>query len=112
MDGHQEWTAVRTIAFLRRVTGLDAVMRLLDRARGVTRQRELDAQLAEARAQIDELRAQLAEATRPPTQFARMHVRGVAVDRLVRLRLAAPSRSRSRSSAEARRDAGARTPSG
>ncbi|HEY8169784.1 MAG TPA: hypothetical protein VIH24_01640 [Candidatus Limnocylindria bacterium] len=60
----------------------------------IARQRELESRLDDARAEIAALRARLVEATRPPTQFARMHMRGVAVDRFVRLRIAAPRRSR------------------
>jgi hypothetical protein len=61
----------------------------------VARQRELEAQLDDARAQIAELRADLRDATRPPAQFARMRMRQVAVHRFARLRLAAPRRTRS-----------------
>ncbi|HEY6608437.1 MAG TPA: hypothetical protein VI277_04495 [Candidatus Limnocylindria bacterium] len=60
----------------------------------IARQRELESRLDDARAEIAALRVRLADATRPPTQFARMHMRGVAVDRFVRLRLAAPRRAR------------------
>lgn len=60
----------------------------------ITRQHELESRLDAARAEIASLRARLTDATRPPTQFARMRMRGVAVDRFVRLRLAAPRRSR------------------
>ena len=61
----------------------------------VARERELEARLAAARAEINGLRARLADATRPPTQFARMRIRQVAVHRFARLRLAAPRRTRS-----------------
>ena len=61
----------------------------------VARERELEAQLDEAQAEINRLRARLADATRPPTQFARMRIRQVAVQRFARLRLAAPRRTRS-----------------
>jgi hypothetical protein len=54
----------------------------------------LDDQLAEAYAQIDTLRHRLADATRPPTQFARMRVRDGAVYRFARLRRAVPRRAR------------------
>lgn len=60
----------------------------------IARQRELESRLDAARAEIDALHARLTDATRPPTQFARVHMRQVAVDRFVRLRLAAPRRSR------------------
>lgn len=56
--------------------------------RGAARQRALESDLTVARTEIDRLRARLTEATRPPTQFARMRVREAAVDRLARLRLA------------------------
>jgi hypothetical protein len=55
--------------------------------------RMLETQLFEANTTIRALRARLDEATRPPTQFARMRLRRVAVDRFARLRLAAPRRS-------------------
>ena len=60
----------------------------------VARERELEARLDDARAEIKLLRARLADATRPPTQFARMRIRQVAVQRFARLRLAAPRRTR------------------
>ena len=56
--------------------------------------RTLEMQLDEAQATIRALRARLDDATRPPTQFARMRLRRVAVDRFVRLRLAVPRRTR------------------
>jgi hypothetical protein len=55
---------------------------------GSARRRRLEERLDDAYAEIAALRARLAEATRQPTQFARMHVRERAVDRLDRLRLA------------------------
>ena len=58
------------------------------------RQRALEARLNEAHVEIASLRARLADATRPPAQFARMRMRAVAVDRFARLRLAAPRRTR------------------
>ena len=60
----------------------------------VARQRALEAQLDDAYEEIALLRARLADATRPPTQFARMRMRQVAVNRFGRLRLAAPRRTR------------------
>lgn len=54
--------------------------------------RALEIRLAVARAEADELRRRLADETRPPTQFARMHLRGVALERFARLRLAMPRR--------------------
>lgn len=56
--------------------------------------RDLESRLDAAQAAIRALNARLDEATRPPTQFARMHMRQVAMDRFVRLRLAAPRRAR------------------
>lgn len=56
--------------------------------------RRLEERLDEAQAEIDALRSRLAEATRPPTQFARMRLREVAVYRFARLRRAVPHRSR------------------
>jgi len=61
---------------------------------GVGRRRQLEERLDDAYAEIAALRAGLADATRPPTQFARMRMREAAVDRFARLRLAAPGRSR------------------
>jgi hypothetical protein len=60
----------------------------------IARQRELESRLDAARAEIAALRARLTDATRPPTQFARMRIRQVAVNRFARLSLAAPRRSR------------------
>ena len=61
----------------------------------LTRHRsELVARLSAADREIEALRTSLADATRPPTQFARMRLRAVAVDRFARLRLAAPRRVR------------------
>ena len=60
----------------------------------VARERELEAQLERARAEISSLRTDLRDATRPPTQVARMRMRQVAVNRFGRLRLAAPRRTR------------------
>jgi hypothetical protein len=63
-------------------------------SRRVARERELEEELGAAHTEIAALRTRLTEATRPPTQFARTHMREVAVDRFARLRLAAPRRSR------------------
>ena len=60
----------------------------------VARQRELEARLDDAHAQIASLRTRLTDATRPPTQFARMRMRDGAVNRFARLRMAAPRRTR------------------
>ena len=56
--------------------------------------RELEEQLSRAHAEMDVLRHRLDDATRPPTQFARMRLRERAVYRFGRLRRAAPRRSR------------------
>ena len=56
--------------------------------------RRLEERLGEAQAEMDALRTRLAEATRPPTQFARMRLREVAVYRFARLRRAVPHHSR------------------
>jgi hypothetical protein len=56
--------------------------------------RQLEERLGEAQAERDALRSRLAEATRPPTQFARMRLREVAAYRFARLRRAVPRRSR------------------
>ena len=64
-----------------------AVVQVLALAR---HRRAMEAQLAEARAEIDALRNRLAEETLPPTRFARMHLRDVALERFARLRLAVP----------------------
>lgn len=60
----------------------------LDEATGRARRRRLEEDLVRADAEISRLRALLAEATRPPAQFARMHEREVAIRRLTRLRIA------------------------
>ena len=57
--------------------------------------RTLEIQLAVARAESESLRERLAEETRPPTQFARKHLRDGALERFARLRLAMPRRSES-----------------
>ena len=56
--------------------------------------RELEERLSRAHAEMDVLRHRLDDATRPPTQFARMRLRERAVHRFGRLRRAAPRRSR------------------
>lgn len=55
--------------------------------------RTLECRLDEAHATIRALNAQLHEATQPPAQFARSRLRHLAVDRFIRLRLAAPRRT-------------------
>lgn len=56
--------------------------------------RDLEERLGRAHAEMDVLRHRLDDATRPPTQFARMRLRERAVHRFGRLRRAAPRRSR------------------
>lgn len=56
--------------------------------------RELEERLSRANAEMDRLHRQLAEANRPPVQFARMRLREAAVYRIGRLRRAVPRRSR------------------
>ena len=60
---------------------------------GKARRKRLEAELARADAEIARLRALLADATRAPTQFARMRQREVAMRRLGRLRLARNGRA-------------------
>ena len=84
---------VREIAVLATLAFLFVVTHHVITAR-VARERELESKLAGAHAEISALRARLSDATRPPTQFARAHMREVAVDRFARLRRAAPRRSR------------------
>jgi hypothetical protein len=76
------------------VTTLVFVLTLYILSLRVARQRALEAQLDDAYDEIASLRASLTDATRPPTQFARMRMRQVAVNRFGRLRLAAPRRTR------------------
>lgn len=64
-----------------------------DEATGRARRRRLEEELVRADAEIFRLRALLAEATRPPTQFARMHEREIALRRLTRLRIARDGRA-------------------
>ncbi|HSK93187.1 MAG TPA: hypothetical protein VLA76_03915 [Candidatus Angelobacter sp.] len=65
----------------------------LDEITGRARRRRLEEELVRADAEIARLRALLADATRPPTQFARMREREVAVRRLTRLQIARPART-------------------
>jgi hypothetical protein len=85
---------LRDIAILLSVAWL-FTLTLYVLTRRVARERELEEELGAAHTEIAALRTRLTEATRPPTQFARSHMREVAVDRFARLRLAAPRRSRS-----------------
>ena len=64
----------------------------LDELTGRARRRRLEAELLRADAEISRLRALLADATRPPTEFARMRQREVAIRRLTRLRVAQDGR--------------------
>jgi len=54
--------------------------------------REVETRLDQAQAEMDALRDRLADATRPPAQFARMRLRESAVHRYARLRRAVPRR--------------------
>lgn len=56
--------------------------------------RELEAHLIRTQAEVKALRLRLADATRPPTQFARMRLRERAISRFGRLRRAVPRRNR------------------
>ena len=64
----------------------------IDEVTGRARRRRLEEELARTDAEIARLRQLLAEATRPPTQFARMREREVALRRLTRLRIAGEGR--------------------
>ncbi len=86
-------THVRDLILLS-VTALFFVLTLYVLSLRIARQRELEARLDRAHAEITSLRSRLTDATRPPAQFARMHMREGAVHRLARLRLAAPRRTR------------------
>lgn len=59
-----------------------------DEVTGRARRRRLEEELLRADAEISRLRGMLADATRPPTQFARMREREVAIRRLTRLHIA------------------------
>ena len=65
----------------------------LEEITGRARRRRLEDELVRADAEIARLRTLLADATRPPTQFARMRQREVAMRRLGRLRLAGGGRA-------------------
>lgn len=69
----------------------------LEELTGRARRRRLEEELLRADAEIWRLRQLLAEATRPPTQFARMREREVALRRLTRLQVARSGRDRSTS---------------
>ena len=72
---------------------LHGLLSWLDEATGRARVRRLQEELGRADAEIGRLRQLLAEATRPPTQFARMRQREVALRRLTRLHIARDGRS-------------------
>jgi len=86
-------THVRDLILLS-VTALFFVLTLYVLSLRIARQRELEARLDRAHAEITSLRFRLTDATRPPAQFARMHMRERAVHRFARLRMAAPRRIR------------------
>jgi membrane protein implicated in regulation of membrane protease activity len=81
----QVLAALATIALL-----FAAVVQVMLLAR---HRREVEAHLDQVNAEMDALRERLAEATRPPTQFARMRLRESAVYRFARLRRAVPRQS-------------------
>lgn len=68
------------------------VMQWLREVTGRARRRRLEEELLRADAEIARLRALLAEALRPPMQFARMREREVAIRRLTRLLIAREGR--------------------
>ena len=92
----RDLAALATVALL-----VAAVLQAMLLAR---HRREVEARLDRAHADLDTMRERLAEATRPPAQFARMHLRETAVSRFARLRRAAPRRSRLTDVTEGTRD--------
>ena len=70
-----------------------SLVRWLEERTGKARRRRLEEELVRADAEISRLRALLADAMRPPTQFARMREREVAIRRLTRLRIAREGRT-------------------
>jgi hypothetical protein len=92
----QELAALATIALL-----FAAVVQVMLLAR---HRREVEARLDEAYAEMDALRERLDEATRPPTQFARMRLRESAAYRFARLRRAVPRHIRVPQLTESGRD--------
>ena len=92
----QDLAALATIALL-----FAAVVQVMLLAR---HRREMEARLQRAHAERDALRERLAEATRPPAQFARMRLSEDAVYRFARLRRAVPRRSRQQAVSEAGRN--------
>ena len=91
--------AIAALATIGLLTAAVVQVMLLARHR-----REVEARLDQAYAEMDTLRERLAEATRPPAQFARMRLRESAVDRFARLRRAVPRRTRVPQLSESRRD--------
>jgi hypothetical protein len=69
------------------------LIRWFEELTGKARRRRLEEELIRADAEIARLRALLADATRAPTQFARMREREVALRRLTRLRFARGGRA-------------------
>jgi len=92
----RDLAALATVALL-----VAAVLQAMLLAR---HRRDVEARLDQAHADLDIMRERLAEATRPPAQFARMHLRETAVSRFARLRRAAPRRSRLTDVSEGARD--------
>jgi hypothetical protein len=92
----RDLAALATIALL-----FAAVVQVMLLAR---HRREVETRLDRAHAEMNALRERLAEATRPPTQFARMRMRESAVYRFSRLRRAVPRRADLRSMSESLRE--------
>ncbi len=92
----RDLAALATIALL-----FAAVVQVMLLAR---HRRQIEARLDQTQAEIHVLRERLAEATRPPAQFARMRLRESAVYRFARLRRAVPRRSRMADVTEGARD--------
>jgi hypothetical protein len=92
----QALAALATIALLSA-----AVVQVMLLAR---HRREVEARLERAHAEMDALRVHLAEATRPPAQFARMRLRESAEYRFARLRRAVPRHARMPQLSEIGRD--------
>lgn len=83
---------VRDLAALATIALLSvAVIQVIVLAR---QRRNLEARLSRAQDEANVLRRRLADATRPPTQFARMRLREEAIYRFGRLRRAVPRRPR------------------
>ena len=97
MDGPaRELAALATIALLFAAVVLAMLL--------AQHRRDVEARLDHAHSEIDALRERLADATRPPTLFARTRMRESAVVRFARLRRAAPRRPRVADAPEATRD--------